>query len=73
MLPFAVPGGMEIGIILLIFVLPLLFVIGVLMLFRDLFGSQKVKEDRFQALEERVADLEAEVGVETESEAEDEE
>ncbi len=61
MLPLVVPGGMEIGIVLLIFVLPLLFVIGVLLLVRDLFGRKKVGKDRFEKLEGRVRDLEREI------------
>jgi UPF0716 family protein affecting phage T7 exclusion len=61
MLPVAIPGGMEIGVILLLFVLPLLAVIGVLLLARDLFGRRRVDESRFADLERRVRELEQEI------------
>jgi uncharacterized membrane protein (DUF106 family) len=58
MLPLVLPGGMEIGIVVLIFILPLLFVIGIIMLIRDLFSRSDVDEEQVEALERRVRELE---------------
>ncbi|MBS3760562.1 MAG: hypothetical protein KGY43_03655 [Halodesulfurarchaeum sp.] len=49
---------MEIGIRLLIFILPLLFVIGIPMLLRDLFSRSDVDEEQVETLERRVRELE---------------
>ena len=61
MLPLAVPGGFEIVIIVLLFLLPVLLVVFVALLVRDLFGGKQSEESRIDALEAEVRDLQDEL------------
>jgi len=61
MFPLAIPGGPEIGIILLLFLLPVLFVVFIALLIRDLFGGESVDESRLDELEAEIRDLQEEL------------
>ncbi|MFW6384066.1 MAG: hypothetical protein ACOCZC_01555 [Halodesulfurarchaeum sp.] len=63
MIPLAAPGGMEVLIFLLLFSLPVLFVVFVVLLFRDVVGGRVAEalaelETRVAALEERLDRIE---------------
>jgi hypothetical protein len=61
MLPLALPGGLEILVFLLVFSLPILFVVFIVLLVRDVVGGDGVDPDKVADLEERVATLERKV------------
>jgi hypothetical protein len=63
MLPLSIPGGTEVLVFLLLFSLPVLFVVFIVLLVRDVFGGgstdSSALESRVDALEERVEEIEA--------------
>jgi len=62
MFPLAIPGGMEVLVYLLLFSLPVLFVVFIVFLIRDVFGGDSADvsalESRVEALEERLERIE---------------
>ncbi|WP_071932614.1 hypothetical protein [Halodesulfurarchaeum formicicum] len=58
MLPLQVPGGMELLIILLLFVLPLVVIVGLLVILKRMLTGDNVDEERIDELEAELEDLE---------------
>ncbi|WP_070364292.1 hypothetical protein [Halodesulfurarchaeum formicicum] len=58
MLPLQVPGGMELLIILLLFVLPLVVIVGLLLILKRMLTGDNVDEERIDELEAELEDLE---------------
>ena len=62
MFPLTIPGGTEVLVFLLLFSLPVLFVVFIVFLVRDVFGSESEEvselKSRVAALEERLDQLE---------------
>ncbi|MGM0371909.1 MAG: preprotein translocase subunit TatA [Halobacteriota archaeon] len=58
MLPLQVPGGMELLIILLLFVLPLVVIVGLLIILKRMLTGDNVDEERIDELESELEDLE---------------
>ncbi|MDR5655849.1 hypothetical protein RH831_01450 [Halodesulfurarchaeum sp. HSR-GB] len=58
MLPLQVPGGMELLIVLLLFVLPLVVIVGLLIILKRMLTGDNVDEERIDELESELEDLE---------------
>lgn len=61
MLPLQIPGGMEIAVFMILFALPVLFVVFVVLLIRMVIMNGAGSDERLDELEERVDSLEASV------------